>query len=60
MQEMAYTSPQRSSAFITGAASGIGRATAILFVERGWFVGLADIDDAALAGLAQELGPQHV
>jgi NAD(P)-dependent dehydrogenase (short-subunit alcohol dehydrogenase family) len=49
---------QRPSAFITGAASGIGRATAKLFAERGWFVGLADIDDPALAQLASELGPQ--
>jgi NADP-dependent 3-hydroxy acid dehydrogenase YdfG len=31
-------------AFITGAASGVGRATAILFEQRGWFVGLANID----------------
>jgi NAD(P)-dependent dehydrogenase (short-subunit alcohol dehydrogenase family) len=32
----------RKSIFITGAASGIGRATASLFAERGWFVGLHD------------------
>jgi NAD(P)-dependent dehydrogenase (short-subunit alcohol dehydrogenase family) len=32
----------RKSIFITGAASGIGRATATLFAERGWFVGLFD------------------
>lgn len=37
------------SIFITGAASGIGRATAKLFADRGWFVGLADIDAAGLA-----------
>lgn len=30
--------------FVTGGASGIGRAVAQLFGERGWFVGLADID----------------
>jgi NADP-dependent 3-hydroxy acid dehydrogenase YdfG len=46
-------------AFITGAASGIGRATATLFAQRGWFVGLADIDDAALASLARELGADN-
>ena len=41
---------------ITGAASGIGRATAELFAERGWFVGAFDIDEAALASLQGELG----
>ncbi len=44
------------SAFITGAASGIGRATAELFVERGWFVGLADIDAERVDAAAQALG----
>ena len=31
---------QRKSIFITGAASGIGRHTALLFASRGWFVEL--------------------
>lgn len=44
------------TAFITGAASGIGRATAQLFAARGWRVGLADRDAAGLAALAGELG----
>lgn len=42
--------------FITGAAAGIGRATASLFAARGWFVGLYDIDEAAVRALASELG----
>jgi NAD(P)-dependent dehydrogenase (short-subunit alcohol dehydrogenase family) len=42
--------------FITGAASGIGRATAKLFAERGWFVGLYDIDEKGLAALRIEIG----
>ncbi len=42
--------------FITGAASGIGRATASLFHEKGWFVGCYDVDADALAVLQQELG----
>ncbi|MBL8551882.1 MAG: SDR family oxidoreductase [Hyphomonadaceae bacterium] len=36
----------KKSIFITGAASGIGAATAKLFAARGWFVGLADIAPA--------------
>ncbi|MGE8360447.1 SDR family oxidoreductase [Pseudomonas sp.] len=41
---------------ITGAASGIGAATARLFHARGWQVGLVDIDVAGLAALSGELG----
>lgn len=44
------------SIFITGAASGIGLATARLFAAKGWRVGLADRDGEALAPLAGELG----
>ena len=39
------------SVFVTGAARGIGRATAELFLDRGWRVGAYDVDGAALAGL---------
>lgn len=46
----------RKSIFITGAASGIGAATARLFSEKGWFCGLYDIDTAGLANVADELG----
>ena len=42
---------QQRSIFITGAASGIGRAAAELFAERGWLVGAADRDAAGLASL---------
>ena len=42
------------SIFITGAASGIGRAAAVLFAERGWLVGAADRDEAGLADLASK------
>lgn len=41
---------------ITGAASGIGAATARLFHARGWQVGLLDVDGVALGRLADELG----
>lgn len=46
------TSP---TVFITGAAAGIGRATASLFAARGYRVGAYDIDSAGLATLAGEI-----
>ncbi|MDP2340282.1 MAG: SDR family oxidoreductase [Deltaproteobacteria bacterium] len=41
---------------VTGAAAGIGRATAVLFHQRGWTVGAFDVDVDGLARLASELG----
>ena len=48
------TADSRRTLFVTGAASGIGRATARLFAERGWFVGAFDVDEAGLASLQAE------
>lgn len=42
----------RKTIFITGGASGIGRAVARRFAEGGWFVGLADIDEGGLVATA--------
>jgi NADP-dependent 3-hydroxy acid dehydrogenase YdfG len=42
----------RKTIFITGGASGIGRAVAVKFGANGWFVGLADIDEAGMRGTA--------
>lgn len=47
---------EQKSIFITGAASGIGRATAELFHEKGWLVGCYDVDTDALEHLRQQLG----
>jgi len=44
---------------ITGAASGIGRETARLFVSRGWRAGLVDVNEEGLAALAAELGAER-
>ncbi len=44
---MAMSEPK--AIFITGGGSGIGRATARLFANRGWRVGLADVNEAGLA-----------
>lgn len=49
----------QSRAFITGAASGIGCATARLFAQRGWRVGLADRDVGGIRELAAELGAER-
>ncbi len=46
----------RKTIFITGAASGIGLATAQLFAKKGWFVGLMDINEVGLTKLQDELG----
>ncbi|MBA5640093.1 SDR family oxidoreductase [Duganella sp. LX20W] len=47
---------QRPAIFVTGAASGIGRACAELFASRGWFVGLYDVNVEGVADLAAALG----
>lgn len=49
----------RKYAFITGAASGMGRETARLFAGHGWFVAACDIDRAGLDSLASELGADN-
>lgn len=41
-------------AIITGAASGIGYATAKLFIEKGFFVGLIDADKNRLESISKE------
>ncbi len=47
------TTNQRRNIFITGGASGIGRAIARHFGERGWFVSIADIN---ATGMEDTLG----
>ncbi|WP_101950743.1 SDR family oxidoreductase [Mycobacterium sp. 3519A] len=41
--------------FITGAAAGIGRATALTFAKKGYTVGGYDIDEVGLKALADEI-----
>lgn len=45
----------RKSIFVTGAASGLGREVARYFAGKGWFVGLADVNDAGTAETAAML-----
>lgn len=49
----------RRAIFITGAAQGIGAATAERFVRQGWFVGLHDIDRAGVEALRDRLGADN-
>lgn len=44
-----------SVALITGGANGIGRATAGVLHQRGFAVGIADLDAVASRGVAQDL-----
>ncbi|MBF6213463.1 SDR family oxidoreductase [Nocardia puris] len=41
--------------FITGAAAGIGRATALVFAGHGYHVGAYDIDEVGLSRLAADI-----
>ena len=43
------------SIFITGGASGLGREVARFFAAKGWFVGLADVNEAGMAETADML-----
>ena len=51
---MAYQSGQKSI-FITGGASGLGREVGRYFAGKGWFVGIADVNEAGMAGTAAML-----
>lgn len=46
--------------FITGAASGIGKATSELFAANNWNVAVADVNFSAASELAGELGANAV
>ncbi len=45
----------RPTVFITGAAAGIGRATALLFAAQGYQVGAYDIDEVGLTRLSGDI-----
>ncbi|CAM3285906.1 SDR family oxidoreductase [Nocardioides dubius] len=50
----------RPSVLISGAAAGIGRATALRFLRAGYRVGAFDVDELGLASLAQEARSEHL
>jgi len=49
----------RKSIFVTGGASGIGLAAAKLFAQKGWFVGLADVNAAGVKAALEAIGRQN-
>ncbi|SMD09888.1 NADP-dependent 3-hydroxy acid dehydrogenase YdfG [Desulfocicer vacuolatum DSM 3385] len=49
----------RNNIFITGAASGIGRETALLFAANGWYVGIVDMNSEGLGTLEAEIGKEN-
>ena len=51
---------QKKTLFVTGAASGIGRETALLFARKGWAIGAYDRDEAGLERLQAELAGADV
>ena len=50
-------SEEARTAIVTGSANGIGQATARLFVEVGWNVVIADLDEDRGAAVAADLSP---
>ncbi len=53
--------PEQRTAILTGAASprGIGRATAHHLAERGWSIGIIDLDETAAQAAAAEVAERH-
>ena len=49
----------KKNIFITGAASGIGRETALYFADRNWFVGITDINRQGLESLQLLIGKDN-
>lgn len=60
MSETAGTFPAERTAIITGAVSerGIGRATVNYLAEKGWNIGIIDLDDAACKSVAESVAAE--
>ena len=46
--------------FITGGASGMGKSTVQLFIDKGWFVGCYDINKKNLNALEEEINSENL
>jgi len=49
----------KKSIFVTGAASGIGKQTALYFLQKGWYVGMTDIHEGGLTALQAQVNDQN-
>ncbi len=49
----------KKAILITGAASGIGRKTALLFAKNGWYVGIFDVNESGLKSLETQIGKEN-
>ena len=54
MYQLSLTYPLKR-AFITGAASGLGKALALELANDGWTIGMADLHMIALEAAGQEI-----
>lgn len=49
----------KKTILVTGAASGIGWETAVLFAKNGWYLGAFDVNEAGLKSLEAEIGADN-
>ena len=49
----------KKSIFITGAGQGIGKATALYFAKKGWYIGLSDRNEVTTRAVQQEIGKEN-
>ena len=51
---------EKMTAVVTGGASGMGKSTVQLFIDKGWFVGCYDINKNNLNALEEEINSENL